>query len=139
MAKFTNKLVAVLNKNVEPGKAMNALAHMCIGLGAKVGTAPLELVVYQDESDTPYPNISKMPFMVLRGNSNKITALYMDALASPNIQASAFTETMTIGTWEEQLQKTAEVNLDDMTFFGLVLFGPWDEISERTRKFSLWK
>ncbi|MFS9399785.1 DUF2000 family protein, partial [Legionella pneumophila] len=31
---FKNKLVAVLNKHIEPGKVMNALAHMCIGLGA---------------------------------------------------------------------------------------------------------
>ena len=32
--KFKNKLVAVLNKSVETGKIMNALAHMCIGLGS---------------------------------------------------------------------------------------------------------
>jgi hypothetical protein len=32
--KFKNKLVAVLNKSVDTGKVMNALAHMCVGLGS---------------------------------------------------------------------------------------------------------
>ncbi|CAM2779901.1 hypothetical protein LEWO105114_02485 [Legionella worsleiensis] len=37
--KFKNKLVAVLNKSIDTGKAMNALAHMCIGLGSAIGKA----------------------------------------------------------------------------------------------------
>ena len=40
---FQNKLVAVLNKNIEPGKVMNALAHMCIGLGSAIGQPDLRL------------------------------------------------------------------------------------------------
>lgn len=34
---FENKLVAILNKGVEPGVVLNALAHMSVGLGAEVG------------------------------------------------------------------------------------------------------
>ena len=34
---FQNKLVAVLNKSIEPGRLMNALAHMCVGFGAELG------------------------------------------------------------------------------------------------------
>jgi len=33
---FTHKLVAILNKEIASGVALNALAHMTIGLGAKV-------------------------------------------------------------------------------------------------------
>ena len=40
---FKNKLVAVLNKSIEPGKIMNALAHMCIGLGSAIGKENLRL------------------------------------------------------------------------------------------------
>lgn len=34
---FENKLVAILNKDVEPGVVLNAPAHMSVGLGAAVG------------------------------------------------------------------------------------------------------
>ena len=44
MSKFENKLVAVMNKSVEPGKMLNALAHMCIGFGAHLGTDKLQLL-----------------------------------------------------------------------------------------------
>jgi hypothetical protein len=46
MEKFKNKLVAVLNKSIEPGKVMNGLAHMCIGLGAAIGQEELRLADY---------------------------------------------------------------------------------------------
>ncbi len=39
--KFKNKLVAVLNNSIEPGKVMNALAHMCIGLESAIGKEEL--------------------------------------------------------------------------------------------------
>ena len=42
--KFKNKLVAVLNKSVDTGKVMNALAHMCIGLGSAIGKSELQLI-----------------------------------------------------------------------------------------------
>lgn len=45
---FQNKLVAVLNKSIEPGKLMNALAHMCIGLGSAIGQDSLRLTNYKD-------------------------------------------------------------------------------------------
>ena len=36
MAEFSNKLIAVLNEKIDAGIAMNALAHMVVGLGASV-------------------------------------------------------------------------------------------------------
>jgi hypothetical protein len=27
----------------------------------------------------------------------------------------------------------------DLAYYGIVLFGDWDKVSEMTRKFSLWK
>jgi Protein of unknown function (DUF2000) len=41
---FQNKLVAVVNKQIEMGVAMNALAHMCLGFGAHMGAEELHLM-----------------------------------------------------------------------------------------------
>lgn len=78
---FNNKLVAVLNKRIEPGKVMNALAHMCIGLGAVIGTEELRLTDYRDADGGSHPYISEIPFIILCENSNKIRTLRQNALA----------------------------------------------------------
>jgi hypothetical protein len=135
---FANKLVAVMNEKIEPGVIMNALAHMCIGFGSEIGKEPLSLSNYIDADGGSHPNISEMPFMILKANSNKIRALRAAALEA-GIKFVDFTDSMTIGTYVEQLERTKLIKEADLIYYGIVLFGDWDKVSELTRKFSLWK
>ena len=50
-----------------------------------------------------------------------------------------FTNTMPIGTYIEQVERTKETKEADLIYCGIVLFGDWEKVSELTRKFSLWK
>lgn len=135
---FQNKLVAVMNEKIESGIIMNALAHMCIGFGSSIGKDPLRLTNYIDGDGGSHPNISEMPFMILKANSNKIRNLRMSALEL-GIQFVDFTSTMTVGSFLEQIERTKETKEADLIYYGIVLFGDWDKVSELTRKFSLWK
>ena len=135
---FENKLVAVMNEKIEPGVIMNALAHMCIGFGSDIGKEPLRLTNYIDADEGSHPNISEMPFMILKANSNKIRTLRQAALQA-GIKFVDFTDTITIGSYVEQLERTKQIKEADLIYYGIVLFGSWDKISELTRKFSLWK
>src|SRR3990167_830710 len=72
MSDFQNRIVTVVNKSINVGQAMNALGHAAIALGSKVGSEILELIDYQDADGNVYQNISRMPFIVLQANSNKI-------------------------------------------------------------------
>jgi hypothetical protein len=138
MSAFPNKLVAVLNKSIEPGKLMNALAHMCVGFGVHLGKEALELINYVDKDQGVHPNISKMPFIILGENSNKIRRLRAEALTN-KIQFADFTDTMTVGTYQEQLQRTNETKEENLIYYGIVLFGEWNKVTELTRKFSLMR
>jgi hypothetical protein len=138
MNKFANKLVAVMNEKIEPGIIMNALAHMCIGFGSVIGEDPLRLTNYIDADGGSHPDISEMPFMILKANSNKIKGL-REAAQALGIQFVDFTQTMTVGTFEEQLERTRQTKAEELVYYGIVLFGDWDKVSELTRKFSLWK
>ncbi|MBA3958234.1 MAG: DUF2000 domain-containing protein [Parachlamydiaceae bacterium] len=138
MIMFTNKLVAVMNEKIEPGLIMNALAHMCIGFGSAIGQGPLRLTHYMDADGGSHPNISEMPFMILKANSNKLKALRFAAMEA-GIQFADFTDTMTIGTYIEQIEKTKQTSEADLIYYGVVLFGDWQKVTELTRKFSLWK
>lgn len=136
--KFKNKLVAVLNKSIDTGKVMNALAHMCIGLGSAIGKEELRLTDYRDADGGSHPFISEIPFIILSENSNKIRKLRNEAIAN-NIIFNDFTDTMTVGTYKEQIERTAQVKDENLIYYGIVLFGDWDKVTELTRKFSLWR
>lgn len=135
---FANKLVAVMNEKIETGILMNALAHMCIGFGSDIGKEPLRLTNYIDAEGGNHPNISEMPFMILKANSNKLKALRL-AAHQAGIQCVDFTHTMTIGTYLEQIDLTKQTKEADLIYYGVVLFGDWEKVSELTKKFSLWK
>lgn len=135
---FENKLVAILNKDVEPGVVLNALAHMTVGLGAEVGKSTLRLDNYQDATGNVYPNISQIPFIILRGKSGEIRKT-IEKAKEQKILHGVFLNTMTGGTYQEQLVRTAQSPADGLTYYGCVLFGDWATVSEMTRKFSLWK
>lgn len=135
---FSNKLVAVMNEKVDQGVVMNALAHMCIGFGSEIGKEALRLSNYVDADGGNHPSISEMPFIVLKANSNKIRRL-RQAASEEGISFVDFTDTMTIGSYVEQIERTKQTKEEDFVYYGIVLFGEWDKVTELTRKFSLWK
>ncbi len=135
---LTHKLVAIVNKDLPTGVAMNALAHMVIGLGAKLGTTPLQLDDYKDKEVNNYPNISKIPFIILRAKSGEIKKT-VKAAREKNLAYGAFVNTMTGGTYQEQIANTAQTPEEHLIFYGCVLFGSIVEVNELTKKFSLWR
>lgn len=135
---FKNKLVAFLNKSIEAGKVMNALAHMSIGLGAAIGKEPLRLTDYQDADGGSHPFISEYPFIILSANSNKIRKCRFEAIEK-GLLFNDFTDSMTIGTYQEQIEKTSKIKESELIYYGIVLFGEWEVVTELTKKYSLWK
>ena len=135
---FKNKLVAVLNKSIEHGKVMNALAHMCIGLGSAIGQESLRLTDYRDADGGSHPYISEIPFIILVENSNKIRKLRQEAIQH-QILFNDFTDTMTVGTYLDQIERTKQIKDQDLIYYGIVLFGDWQKVTELTHKFSLWR
>ena len=140
MGEFSNKLVAVLNEKIEVGVAMNALAHMVLGLGASVeNKEELRLTDYADADGNSHANISEMPFMVLKArNSNQLRILRRGLIAN-NIKFVDFTNTMTIGTYQEQIERSKQTKEADLEYYGIAIFGDWNTVSELTKKFSLFK
>lgn len=134
---FDNKLVIIVNKDIEIGVAMNAVGHVSLAIGALLGKDAAFLQDYTDASSNVWP-ISGMPYIMLRGKSGEIRKAILSAKAA-SIQQIAFTETMTGGTYEEQLERTSKVTQEDPVYYAAVLYGSWDQVSLITKKFSLFK
>ena len=132
------KFVAVLNKKIETGKAMNALAHMTVGLTDTYGKMrDMAVMDYQDKNGTPH-FASKFPYIILRAdNSNKIRTL-RNALIERNIPFASFTSAMTVGTWEEQAELSQATGEEELEYYGICTIGEKSELDELTKKFSLW-
>ncbi len=136
---FEKKLVAVLSENIEIGRAMNALAHMTLGLAASVNNKmELRLQDYKDADESKHPQISDIPFIILKGKPSKIRELRKIAIEK-GIHYTDFTNTMIQDTYIEQHQRTLQTKEQDLEYFGICLFGEWELVSQLTKKFSLWK
>lgn len=136
----THKFVAVVNKDLEIGKALNAIAHSCAGL---VSIAPddikekMSFIDFTDKDGSIHKSISGLSLIVLRGKNNEIKKLRQNFIEN-NILFTDFTETMTGDTYKEQLDKTLETSAEDMKYFCITAFGEKEVIDPLTKKFSLW-
>ncbi len=134
----SHKFVAVLNKKIEPGKVMNALGHMTAGLaGTYENREEMDIINYEDKDGGAHM-ASKHPFIILKAkNSNKIRGL-RNAAIQEGIPFASFTEAMTVGGWEEQVERSKSTPEAELEYYGICLFGTPEQLDELTRSFSLW-
>ena len=135
----THKFVVIVNKNLEIGKALNAVAHSCAGL---VASAPDELkekmsFIDFESKDSIHKSISALSLIVLRGSNGEIKKARKQFIEQ-NLHFTDFTVTMTGDTYKEQLDKTKEVSDEDMEYYCAACFGEKDVINPITKRLSLW-
>lgn len=139
MEKYPKKLVAVLNERTKGGLAMNALAQMSVGLGASVENKnELRLIDYVDADGNSHPNISELPFIILKAGSSQLRELRKE-LIRRNVHFVDFPDFISaIGTFENP-EKSRQFKEEDIEYYGIAMFGDWDTVTELTKRFSLWR
>ena len=140
MDELQNKFVAVLNKKIQNGSLLNALAHMSAGLSVSYSKIPeMRFDNYFDKDGGDHKSISDHPFIILAAdNSNKLRVL-RNGLIATGIHFNDFTNTMTVGTYVEQKERTSQTLEADLEYYGIWMFGNKEVLTELTRKFSLWR
>ena len=135
------KFVALVNKNLEIGAALNAIAHASIGLGAMIANESrdeIKLLNFTDKDGNIHPNISALSLIVLRGTSGNIRRLKHEA-ATAGIKVVDFTTSMTGGTYVEQLEHTSSTAEEELEYSVAILFGSTDQLTPITKRYSLYR
>ena len=134
------KFVVLLSKKIGTGVALNVASHMVAALMAKATEEDKEMMKfleYVDGSEKVHL-VSGLSLIVLRAdNSNKIRQARNRAIDEGILNVD-FTESMTGGTYVEQIKLTQATPESELIYYGLCMFGLKEKIDLLTSKFSLY-
>ncbi len=133
------QLAVVLNKSVETPRLLNAATHAVSGF---IGTLPspekLNYLQYRDKTGEFDAVISHHPTIVLRANGSKeLLKTYRKALAG-HLPVNAFIETFTLGPSLKELEIVKDKDVDELDFWGVVVFGKADDVKKVTKDLQLF-
>lgn len=133
------KFVCVLNPRTPLPRAMNALAHAILGLGATIGPQAVEVLDYRLADQVLPTRISRFPVIILQAkNGNQLRSTFQ-AAGSAGISVNLFTDTMIGCSADDQIERTGSTRLADADPLVLCLFGTARNVDALTRRFSLFK
>lgn len=138
------KIVLVMHKALEQGVALNAAAHLGLGLAGLLRERDPEALAavnyqnYVDADGGDHPYISALPLIVLRAKDGELRRCRA-ALAEARIPFLDFTNQMIRDTFREQLERSRTTPESELVYFGLGALGTKEMLDPITRKLSLWR
>lgn len=134
------KMVVILNKEIETGRVINAASHAVSGfVGTLHNLEQFDYLEYRDKTGEFDAVISHHPTIILQASNSKDLLKAYRKLNAAHMPNNAFIETMTIGSSQEEIEILQDKTIEDLDFWGIVFFGPTDELQKITKDFQLWK
>ena len=137
---FSNRIVAVVNKQLEPWQVVNAVAHMEAVISNEL---PKEKLVTGDyfigSDEVAIPRNSQYPIIIMRADEKELHKLY-DKVKSAKLKHHVFIKDMQETNNDEEIMQALENRaISDTVFYGVSFFASNDVADELTRGLQLWK
>ncbi len=137
---FTKKIVAVVNKELEPWRATNAVAHMSAIIGNKVKKEQLVSGDYFVSSDGQMiPRNPQYAIIIKRADDKELHKLYQE-VQKTGIPYHVFIKEMQDTTNDQEItERLQDQSISDTTFYGITLLAPNDQADQLTKNFQLFQ
>ena len=138
------KIVTVLNKQIEIGRAINASVHSMFGLHSKMATQTQEAKLwadfreFNDADGNVHDCVSGRSLIVLKAKSQELRKFRRN-LIEAGILYTAFHNCMTEGSTMEQVVRSNATREEDLVYYAISVIGVKEEVDKLTKRFSLFK
>lgn len=133
------KFICVLNGKVTTERLMNALGHVTAGLVHDLSADAAEFLDYQNDADGFKSTIAKAPYIVLKAKNSNQLATLRAAADDGELPTNTFISAMIGESAEQQLSQTKEAEGDTLDYWAVALYGPAEQLTPLTKKFSLFR
>ncbi len=137
---FSKRIVTVLNKELEPWQAANAVAHMNAIIGNEIPKNQLVSGDYFVGSDSvAIPRNSQYPIIIMRAEEKDLHKLY-EKVKSKKLAHHVFIKEMQDTSNDQEITDTLNnQSIADTTFYGLTFFAPNETADDLAKNLQLWK
>ncbi|MFT5037148.1 MAG: lysyl-tRNA synthetase class 2 [Candidatus Azotimanducaceae bacterium] len=139
-SKVRKSAVAVLNTGagLEAWQKLNTIAHLTAELGAREGSSLLKYDSVSTKDDQQIPLNIQHAIMVKEAQSGAELLALLTTARNQGLSVAAFTREMLETTNDNKVKEaTAEKNIDDIEFLGVLVFGDSESVNTATANFTL--
>ncbi|HSX30959.1 MAG TPA: amino acid--tRNA ligase-related protein [Candidatus Saccharimonadales bacterium] len=137
---FSRRIVAVVNKELEPWQVVNAVAHMEAIIGNEVPKSQLVSGDFFVASDQiALPRNSQYPIIIMRASEPELHKLY-EKVQAAHLKHHVFIKEMQETTDDAEIvDRLRDQAVADTTFYGVSFFAPNGQADDLTKGLQLWK
>ncbi len=137
---FTKRIVTVVNKDLEPWRITNAVAHMNAIIGNELSKEQLVSGDYfVTEDGTALPRNPQYAIIIMRADDHELHKLY-EKVVQRNLKHHVFIKEMQDTTNDQEIIDVLEHQpIDKTQFFGVTFFAPNEIADELVKNLQLLK
>lgn len=137
---FSKKIVTVVNKDLEPWKVVNAVAHMSAIIGNETDKRQLVSGDYFVGNDAvSIPRNSQYPIIVKRASEHELHILFEKVKQAQLLHHVFIKEMQDTNNDQEIVKKLEEQAIAHTTFYGIIFLADVEKADVLTKKFQLWQ
>lgn len=133
------KIVAVVNKDITVGIAMNVVGHLSISLGALNNVGLMGRPTLVDKDGVGHAGIARYPLIITKTRSRKLSRAIEIAKNTESVFCTDYPTEMLGTEHDDDLMRAILLTSHgEITYLGALFYGESTKINSITGKFSLY-